>query len=67
MEQEGNMALLWKTLDIEIAGEDQETPVGDFRADVVATEVSTLAGVLCLADGEGSAAARGGVGVREVK
>lgn len=52
MEQDGNMTLLWKTLDIEIAVEDQEMPVGDFRADVVATEVSTLSRVFCLAHGE---------------
>ena len=36
--QEENMALLGEALDIDIAVEEQEASVGDFRADIVATE-----------------------------
>ena len=39
--QEENMTLLGEALDIEIAVEEQEAPVGGFRADIFATEVGT--------------------------
>ena len=39
--QEENMTLLGEALDIEITLEEQEAPVGGFRADIFATEVGT--------------------------
>ncbi len=39
--QEENMALLGEALDIDIAVEEQEASVGDFRADIVATEAGS--------------------------
>ena len=49
----GEYGSVWggEVLDIEIAVEGQETPVDDFRVDVVATEVSALTGVYCLTYG----------------
>ena len=39
--QEENMALLGEALDIDIAEEEQEASVGDFQADIVATEAGS--------------------------